>query len=444
MTSSRSFFDIRMRGFRDRTDVSDVVRLLEERVPILGEERAAVSQAAGRVLALDVPSEVAVPGFDRAAMDGYAVQAADTDGASPERPLVLEVIGEIAAGYLPDLAVRPGTAIRIMTGAPVPPGADSIVPFEETDEVQQRSRGTRGADIKQIGVYKAARVGNNVRRAGGDVREGALVLTKGTLIGAAQIGVLATLGKATVKVYRRPVVTILATGDELIEPGEPVEPGKIYNANAYTIAAMVKVAGGIPKVLGIARDTIESLREKVAAGLEADLFLTSAGVSTGEYDLVKDVLTRSGEMDFWRVRIRPGKPLAFGVLRGRDADGNERDVPHIGLPGNTVSTMIAFDQFARPAIHLMLGRGQVNRPTVEATMADTVENDDFRRFFVRTILSREGSDYVARVTGPQGSNVLTSMALANSFAVIPEDWPRVKAGERIRVQILEGYEDLLT
>ena len=403
------------------------------------EEKPALD-ALGQVLAEDVASTIDIPPLDNTAMDGYAVRAADTAGATEDAPKTLRVIGELAAGYVFEREVTPGTAVRIMTGAPIPNGADCVVPFEETDEPSTSSgQGSTGRGFgsfekspSEVRVLKAALPGANIRRAGEDVRTGAPVMHEGTVLGPAQIGVLASLGKATVRVYRRPVVAILSTGDELLQPGQPPEPGKIYDSNAYSVSAMVTEAGGIPKRLGIASDTVEALTAKLREGLDADMLITSAGVSRGDYDVVKDVLAREGAIDFWTVRMRPGKPLAFGAFPSGD-----RQVPHIGLPGNPVSSMITFELFGRPAIYTMLGKSGWERPRVRAVAEERMENSDARRVYMRAILTQRDGVYHASLTGPQGSGILTSMALANALAIVPEDVEAVEPGEEVDCLVLD-------
>jgi molybdopterin molybdotransferase len=390
-----------------------------------------LSDAVGQVLAEDVVSPLTIPPLDNTAMDGYAVIAADTEGASPDTPVRLAVAGEVAAGYIYPGRIGRGAAVRIMTGAPIPAGADSIVPFEETDEPAGRNFGAFAKSTDSVGVFKAARPGNNIRRAGEDIKAGETVLGSGTELHAAQIGVLASLGKSTARVYRRPVVAILSTGDELLELGQPYEPGKIYDANSYSVAALVSEAGAIPKRLGIARDTVEELTAKVNEGLDADLLVTSAGVSRGDYDVVKDVLMREGEIGFWTVRMRPGKPLAFGVFRS-----GGRTVPHIGLPGNPVSSMVTFELFGRPAIYKMMGRQGWERPMVRVTLEDRVINSDPRRFLARAIVYERGGRQFAKLTGPQGSGILTSMALANALVICPEDVEVMEPGEEADALLL--------
>ncbi len=402
------------------------------RVHVLEPEERPILGALGQVLAEDVRSHLDVPPLDNSAMDGFAVKAGDTSGASLQSPRRLRVIGEVAAGYRSELVVGRGTAMRIMTGAPVPAGADAVVQFENTDEEDRKKR---GQPLTEVSIFEQAAPGLNIRRAGEDISRGQLLLASGTVLRPSEIGVLASLGKATVKVIRRPVVAILATGDELVEVGQPLTPGKIYNSNTYSVAAQVLRYGGIPRILGIARDNLESLMSAIQSGMDVDLFVTSAGVSMGDYDVVKDALARKGEIGFWTVRMRPGKPLAFGVLR----DG-AREVPHLGLPGNPVSSMVTFVQFARPAILKMQGRRSWESPTVQAVSMQQVKNEDGRRFFARAVVTREDGRYRARLTGPQGSGILTSMARANGLLVVPEEVTLVKEGEPVLVEMLDWDE----
>lgn len=399
----------------------------------LEPEERPVLEALGQALAEDVPAGLDIPPHDNTAMDGYAVRAEDTRGASPERPIALRVIGELAAGYVFEGTLPAGGAIRIMTGAPMPAGADAVVPFEETDEPEGHAFGKFAKSRETVGILKEAKPGANIRRAGEDVARGQVILRAGQPLRAAQAGVLASLGRATVRVIRRPVVAILSTGDEIVEPGRPLRPGQIYDANATSVAAMTRECGAVPRLLGIARDTVEDLTAKVREGLEADMLVTSAGVSRGDYDVVKDVLAREGEVDFWTVRMKPGKPLAFGTFRAPDG----RRVPHIGLPGNPVSSMVSFELFARPAIFKMMGRTDWERPRLRAVADESIVNTDGRRVFARVIVTRRDGRLHAALTGPQGSGVLTSMAFANALAVVPEEVPEVRPGDEIDVMMLE-------
>ncbi|MBM4429479.1 MAG: molybdopterin molybdotransferase MoeA [Chloroflexi bacterium] len=385
----------------------------------LERERVPVLESLGRVLAEDVYADLDIPPYANTAMDGYAVLAADTEGASTESPRTLQVIGDLAAGYVTETRVTHGTAMRIMTGAPMPPGADAVVPFEDT-----------GQEKGQVHILQGARVGANVRSVGEDVRRGELVLRRGARIRPQEVGMLATLGHKEVWVTRRPRVAILATGDEVVDIDVPLAPGKIRNSNSYSNAAQVVACGGTPVLLGIAHDDVEDLTTKIRAGLaqQVDLFLTSGGVSVGDFDIVKEVLAAEGDMTFWRVRMKPGKPFAFGQIGS---------VPLLGLPGNPVSAMISFELFARPAILKMLGRKDWERPVVEAVLMDEMKRKDDRRHYLRVRVQRAGEGYQASLTGEQGSGILSSMVLANGVAIIPEDWKSAPAGSRVRVLMLD-------
>ena len=410
-------------------------RILEMFQP-LESERKPILEALGQVLAEDVSSPMSIPPLANSAMDGYAVQSSDITGATPDTPTSLRVIGQVAAGQLPQNEVVPGTAVRIMTGGPIPPGADTVVPFEDTDEYDLKSSGMGLSDIAEIKVNIGASEGSNVRPAGQDISKGQTVLKKGMLLRPSEIGVLASVGRDMVEVIRRPVVAVIATGDELLEPGGPIAPGKIYDSNSYSVAAAVLRYGGVPLFLGIARDNLESMNAKLEEGLDADLLLTSAGVSRGDYDIVKDLLASRGKIAFWSVRMRPAKPLAFGVF---PRPGGRR-VPHVGLPGNPVSALVAFEELVRPAILRMLGRTDLEKPTIRAELEEDVVNTDGRRVFARVVVTRRNGRYYACLTGDQGSGVLTSMALANGLAICPEDVSRMKAGEVVDVQMLDWPE----
>jgi len=406
-------------------------------VEVLEPERKPILDCLGQVLAEDVYSTIDIPPLDNSAMDGYALRAEDTRGAGETSPRYLAVVGEVAAGAMPTKKVRPGTAIRIMTGAPLPEGADAVVRFEDTDEVNRKSS---GGDLPQIGILCQAKKGLNVRGRGEDIARGGLILKKGKVLRPQEIGVLASLGRSTALVIRRPIVAILATGDELIGVDQPLAPGKIHDSNTYTIAAEVSRYGGIPKILGIGRDSVQSITEKINEELDADMLITSGGVSKGDYDIVKDVLAEHGEVGFWTVCMKPGKPLAFGVMK-KVKGGRKGKVPHLGLPGNPVSSMITFEQFARPAILKMMGKKILAKPAIRAVIEDDVVDTDGRRLFARVSVTKRGGQYYASVTGPQGSGILTSMAKANGLAVIPENSKGVKAGDTVEVQMLDWGEE---
>lgn len=404
----------------------------------LEPEQKAPLDALGQVLAEDVVAPFDIPPLDNTAMDGYAVRAADTAGASQQKPVELRVVADLAAGYVLEQSISHGEAVRIMTGAPMPPGSDAIVPFEETDE-PLRGVGQAPSKGERVGVFVPAAKGANIRFRAEDVQEGTMVIPAGRLVRASEIGVLASLGVSRVSVYRRPVVAILSTGDEITAPGQPLLPGRIYDSNAHSVAALVKSYGGIPRLLGIARDTVEDLTARIREGLDADMLVTSAGVSRGDFDVVKDVLAREGTIDFWTVRMKPGKPLAFGAF---NAPGGRR-VPHLGLPGNPVSSMVSFELFGRAAIFTMLGRRDWQRPILRAITRDRVVNADGRRFYARCIVIRgEDGRYYADLTGPQGSGILTSMSAANALTIIPEDLRAAEPGEEIDVMMLDWEHGL--
>ena len=393
-------------------------RVLGEFHP-LEPEQVPIIETLGRVLAEDVVADADIPPHANSSMDGYAVLVADTAAASRQAPSRLCVVGELAAGYVAHAEVVPGTAIRIMTGAPIPSGADAVVRVEDTE-----------AAGEWVEILAEVPEGQYVRPAGEDVRQGELALPQGTFVRPSEVGMLATLGHSHVQVVRRPRVAILATGDEVVAVEEPLAPGKIRNANSYSNAAQVAKYGGIPVMLGIARDRVEELTAKISAGLAqgVDLFLTSGGVSVGDFDLVKDVLAAEGELEFWRVRMKPGKPLAFGRIGG---------VPVLGLPGNPVSVMVSFEMFVRPAILKMLGMTGWERRTVEATLMDAVRRKDDRRHYLRVRVEQHDGEVRAFLTGGQGSGILSSMVKANALAIIPEDWTHAPAGAQVRVIMLD-------
>jgi molybdopterin molybdotransferase len=402
-------------------------------IEILDKEEKPLLDCLGQVLAEDVYAHLDVPPQNNSAMDGYAVQAKSIVGASYEHPKVLRVIGEIAAGSVTELRVKPGTAVRIMTGAFVPEGADVVVPFEYTDEVDRKQR---SASRDEIGICAVLPEASNVRRRGESIAKGELVLKKGTLLRPPEIGVLASLGKTVAPVIRRPVIGILATGNEVTEVNQPLLEGKIYNSNSYSLAAQVLKYGGIPKLLGVVPDDVKQLAVAVRRGLDCDILLTSGGVSLGDYDVVKQVLAAEGNISFWTVCMKPGKPLAFGTFKRDDG----KKIPHLGLPGNPVSSMVSFEVFVRPAILKMMGRSNLAVPKITAIMEEPVKNDDGRRVFARVVVRKKDDEYFARLTGPQGSGILTSMTKANGLAVVPEGVEGVKSGATVEVMLFDSEE----
>lgn len=417
--------------------VEDALETILANITPVETERISLAQCLNRVLAEPIVSRGNVPPFDNSAMDGYAVIAADTQGSSRQTPVRLTIIDNIPAGGVASAELEPGTAARIMTGAPVPSGADTVVRFEETSEEIR----TEGLADNEIMIYQSVAKGDNVRLAGEDIKIGQTVLEAGQPLRPQDVGVLAAIGQSQVPVYCRPRVAVLATGDELVDIDEPIEPGKIRNSNEYTQAVMVEKYGGEAVRLGIARDTAEDLTAKIRSGLDqqVDLFLTSAGVSVGDFDIVKNVLAAEGEMQFWQVAIKPGKPLAFGLLHN-DAEQARASIPLIGLPGNPVAAMVAFEVFARPAILKLGGRRSWQKNTLRAILDEEVANSG-RRHFMRAYLHLEADGYHVTTRGSgvrvQGSGILTSMVWANCLVVVPDSITHLPAGASVEVWILD-------
>ena len=383
----------------------------------LGLEKVPILDALGRVLGQDVTSDRDIPPLPNSAMDGYALRFEDTRGASREKPAVLTVVDDVRAGRISKKTIRRGHAVRIMTGAPIPKGADAVTRVEDTEK-----------DGDRVRVFAPAKKGLDIRPAGEDVKKGELVIPKGKVIRPAEVGMLAALNRSDVTVHRRPKVAILSTGDELVDLGGDPAPGMIMNSNSYSLAAQVAECGAVPLRLGIARDTREDLMSKFEAARGADLIVTSGGVSVGDYDLVKDVMGELGAMRFWRVAMRPGRPLAFGAIKG---------TPLFGLPGNPVSVMVSFEQFVRPALLKMSGFKNLFRVTVKALLKENLEKVAGLRFFLRAVVEWKDGKYYAVTTGEQGSGILKSMVKANGLIILPEDVTSMKAGDEVTVQLLD-------
>ncbi len=388
----------------------------------LEPERVPILEALDRVLAEDIVSDMDIPPLTNTAMDGYAVRSEDTANASEAHPVRLKIIADLAAGYVLDRPVAPGEAVRIMTGAPMPEGADAVAPFEQVD-----------VEGDEVILYKPYPKWKNVRHAGEDVKKGQRVLAKGKVLRPQEIGMLAALGHPTVLVHRRPRVALLSTGDEVIDVTDPWAPGKIRDANGYSVSALILKYGGIPVRLGIAQDTIEALTEKIREALaqKVDFILTSGGVSMGDFDVVKKVLASEGQMHFWRARMKPGKPMAFGEIQG---------VPLLGLPGNPVSSMISFELFARPAILTMLGKTKLEKPVIDAILVDPVKRKDNRRHYLRVWLEEKDGQTYAHLTGDQGSGILLSMVQADGLAIIPEELNSTPPNFPVKVMMLDWPE----
>ena len=397
--------------------VEDALEGILSRVGPLSAERVEIMGALGRVLAEPIVSRATIPPWPNSSMDGYAVRAQDTNG----EPVELAIVGRIIAGAMPSRPLRAGESMRIFTGAPLPEGADAVVPQEDV-----------AADDRRVTVRGRIAPGAYVRPAGEDVRTGDLVVKPGGVVGAAEVGLLATLGYSQVRVYRRPRVAILSTGNELADLGTEPGPAQIPNTNTYSLMAQVIEAGGEPINLGVAPDRLEAITERVRWGFAAaDLLVTSAGVSVGELDLVREALERSGaELHLWQVSMRPGKPITFGTRDGR---------PVFGLPGNPVSAMVTFEIFVRPALRRMAGAGVIDRPRLRARALDPIANPGARRGYLRVTLTPDAQGYGARLTGDQGSAILRSMVLADGLAVVAPD-TTIAVGEAVDVIVLRALE----
>jgi molybdopterin molybdotransferase len=416
--------------------VEEALQKILSEVNVLEAESVPIMESLGQVLAEDIVSDINVPPLDNSAFDGYAVRAEDIKGASEKTPKALKVIGTVIAGDISKKDVVPGTAIRIMTGAPIPRGADSVVQFEDTDDPKNKDASANQSP-EQVKIFTETTPGQSIRHAGEDISRGKVALKKGTVIRPAEIGLAASIGRSHIKVIRRPVVAVLSTGNELVEVAKPLPEGKIYDSNAYSIAGLVKRYGCIPKILGIARDNEKELVQKLKQAQDADMLLTTGGVSMGDYDMVKDILARDGQMVFWKVRVKPGKPLAFGKIKGKN-----KSIPHLGLPGNATSCMVSFEIFVRPALLKMMGKSNLRKPTVEAIIENTIKNDAGRRIYDRAIIEKRDGHYYARLTGPQGSGILTSMSLANGLVLIPEETEMVNKGDTVQVLMLDWNEEV--
>ena len=389
-------------------------------VPLQPPERVPLAQAAGRVLAVDVISAVDVPPWDNSAMDGYAVIAGDTDEGEVRLSL-LEVVG---AGAVAERVVTPGAAIGVMTGAPMPEGADAVVMVEDTD----------GAAEGAVCVRGRARPGQHIRRRGEDVASGSVVLTAGSVLSPAQVGLASSVGHTGLEVRRQPVVAILSTGDEIVAPGRPLAPGQIWSSNNASLVGLVQQAGAIPLDLGTAPDTLEATIAAIQQAIDAaDVVVTTGGVSVGAYDFVKEAFEAvGGGLSFWKVRMKPGKPLAFGQV------GSAPRIPLFGLPGNPVSCMVNFLQFVRPWLRTSLGDRAPHLPVIDAIAGDDFRDRPGRLRLIRVYLERGERGWIARSTGSQSSGVLTSMAQADGLMLVAIDAPPPSIGDPVRVQLIDG------
>jgi molybdopterin molybdotransferase len=417
------------------SDVAQMLSVAEARDRILDNfqpveiEEVPVGAAAGRVLGRDMAAPHDLPPFANSSMDGYAVRAAETAAASTSGPVTLPVSGDIPAGGGMPPALAPGTAARIMTGAPIPAGADAVVPVEDTDDDRERVGRPLPA---RVAIFKRPAGGANVRPAGQDLHAGDTVIKAATVLGPASVGVLAALGYSRLPVHRRPRVAVFSTGDELRPVDGPLAPGQIHDSNSYALAAAAAACGAEALRLEVARDRLEDVRARLteARASGAQLIISSAGVSVGAYDVVKAAVEAEGGLRFWRVRMRPGKPLAFGHVGG---------VPFFGLPGNPVSALITFEVFVRPAVLKLAGRHSFGRLVVQAALQESLHSDG-RETYVRVIVEQQGGAYVARAAGDQGSAVMSTLVRANGLLVLPEGVVKAMAGDGYPVWLLDGAE----
>jgi len=401
--------------------VEEALERILSRVGTLGDERVALLDALDRVLAEPVVADREIPPWPNSSMDGYAVSSADTTAASAERPAALRMAGHVAAGHLAARPLARGEAFRILTGAPLPEGADAVIPQEDVQ-----------ADGTTVRIPRPVRAGDYVRPRGEDLRPGDQLFEPGRTLSPGDIGVLATLGRSRVRVVRRPVVGVLSTGDEIVDLGGTVGPGQIPNSNTYSLMAQVRAAGAEPVSLGVARDRQDEIEARLGWGLGCDLLISSAGVSVGDHDFVKAALTALGaEQHLWLVNMRPGKPITFATVESP----LKGTLPVFGLPGNPVSAMVTFELFVRPAVRRLGGHTRLSRPIRSARALAPIPNPGSRRGYLRVVLGESDGALTARLTGEQGSGILRSMSEADGLAIVGGN-TTIAAGETVPVMLL--------
>jgi len=396
-------------------------------------EEIALEACVGRILSEQIIAQGDLPSFDNSSMDGFAVRAEDVQTASPDTPVWLEVIGDIPAGSMPSFRLHPGQTARIMTGSPVPAEADAVVPVEDTSvdepgsDAQHNSQ-NRPAPLK-VAIFSPAGTGQNIRPRGQDIRAGQTLLTSGRQLMPQDAGLLASLGLSTVSVYRQPRVALFSSGNELTQPGQPLSPGQIYDSNQYMLAAQLRRAGAQIFSLGVARDDPQQIYQMLHRSLEyqVDLIVTSAGVSVGAFDYIRHVIEAHGKLSFWRVNMRPGKPLAFGSFEG---------VPLIGLPGNPVSSFVGCRVFVLPVISRLAGKVQESRLRYRARLLHSIESDG-RESYLRAVVKEEDHFLTAELTGHQGSGNLLSLVQANALLIVPSGVKSLPAGSEVEIWFLD-------
>ena len=403
--------------------VEDARRRVLSQVQPLSPLRLPLTEAHGCVVAEDVVAGLDLPEFASSAMDGFAVRAADVDGADASHPVELKIVGRALIGHRPEGTVGAGEAMRIATGAPIPAGADCVVPMEQVT--------VEGDEL--VRVRQASAPGTHVRPRGEDVSEGDVLVPAGKRLGPPELGLLANAGHPTPLVHPRPRVIVVSTGDELIAPTDSPSFGQVRDSNAYTIFGSLRDAGAMPVLAGIVRDDVDSLRELVLSfEIQADAFVSSGGVSVGERDVVKAAFFRRGDIDFYKVAMQPGMPQGFGHIEGK---------PFFGLPGNPVSVFVSLEVFVRPAILRMMGRKQLFRPEVTASLTDDVRGPKGKLQFARVEVRRTPEGWTATPTGGRGSNLMSTVARANGLAMIPPGTETAPSGSEVRVMVFRSSED---
>lgn len=398
--------------------VDDALKIVLENINTLADTEVKLTDGLDRVLKEDIYSSFNVPQYDNSAMDGYAVRYQDIQNVSKDNPVTLDIIEELAAGSLSSKIVGENLATKIMTGALIPQGADSVIKIEDTEYVEKN----------KVRIFNKIPLGKNVRKKGEDIKNKELVLSRGTFLKSSHIGLLASLGKQKINVIKNPKIAILATGDEVINIDEKLDPGKLYSSNTYSLFCQIIKCGGTPKILGIAKDNAKDLEEKIKNGFDCDLILTSGGVSVGDYDLVKSTFNNLGaDIKFWKVSMRPGKPLVFGIING---------IPWFGLPGNPVSSMVSFEIFVKPAIFKMTNQKLYKKTKVEAVLKEDITKKSGLRSYLRAKTFWKDGHYITTTTGPQGSGILKSMVYANSLIILPEEKEVIKKNTKVSVMFL--------
>jgi molybdenum cofactor synthesis domain-containing protein len=411
--------DIRMRGFHERTPVDKALRMLLENVKISGKEEVRFYEALKRVLAEDVIAERDNPPFNRAAMDGYAVKGENTFGASQTNPIYFKVVGEVSTGVESQLEVKDFEAVKIMTGGVMPEGSDAVVMFEYTTKLEG-----------EIEVLRPVTPGKNVSLKGEDVKRGEVLLKKGRVIKPHDIGILAAIGKTEIKVYKKPRVAIISTGDELVEPSEKLRAGEIYDVNSYALSSLVEINSGVAKRIGIVRDNYKELKTALNKALKYDMILISGATSVGKRDVIPKIVGELGKILVHGVPMRPGEPTGFGLVK---------DKPVFMLPGYPVAAIVGFETFVRPALQKMQGREISNPyPQVKATLKRKIASELGRRDFVRVRLEKSADDKLfVEPIRTSGSGIISSVVRADGFVIVPESTEGLEKGERVVVNVYE-------